>query len=109
MDGNFSTILVTLITVLGSSAAWDFYKKRVEMKKKETKEEKEEKNLYRDDLKERVANLESLLRTSAVEKDKLRDKVVALTADVATLSTKVEFLGKEVIRLEEENNSLKNG
>ena len=79
------------------------------MKKKEHTEEKAEKNLYRDDLKERVANLELLLQVSSAEKDKLRDKVIALTADVATLSTKVEFLGKEVIRLEEENNALKHG
>jgi hypothetical protein len=32
-----------------------------------------------------------------------------LTADVATLSTKVEFLEKEALRLENENNSLKDG
>jgi hypothetical protein len=109
MEKNFITIAVTLITVLGSTAAWDFYKKKLDMKKKEESEEKEEKNLYRDDLKDRVSKLEHLLAESAVEKDKLRDKVIALTADVATLSTKVEFLEKEALRLENENNSLKDG
>ena len=109
MEKNFITIAVTLITVLGSTAAWDFYKKKLDMKKKEESEEKEEKNLYRDDLKDRVSKLEQLLAESAVEKDKLRDKVIALTADVATLSTKVEFLEKEALRLENENNSLKDG
>jgi chromosome segregation ATPase len=109
MEKNFITIAVTLITVLGSTAAWDFYKKKLDMKKKEESEEKEEKNLYRDDLKERVSKLEQLLKDSAAEKDTLRDKVIALTADVATLSTKVEFLEKEALRLENENNSLKDG
>jgi predicted nuclease with TOPRIM domain len=94
---------------LGSTAAWDFYKKKLDMKKKEESEDKEEKNLYRDDLKDRVSKLEQLLAESAAEKDKLRDKVIALTADVAALSTKVEFLEKEALRLENENNSLKDG
>ncbi len=109
MEKNFITIAVTLITVLGSTAAWDFYKKKLDMKKKEESEDKDEKNLYRDDLKDRVSKLELLLAESADEKDKLRDKVIALTADVATLSTKVEFLEKEVARLEDENESLKDG
>jgi hypothetical protein len=109
MEKNFITIAVTLITVLGSTAAWDFYKKKLDMKKKEESEKTEEKNLYRDDLKDRVSKLEHLLAESAVEKDKLRDKVIALTADVAALSTKVEFLEKEALRLENENNSLKDG
>lgn len=107
MEGNFTTIVITLITVLGSTAAWDFYKKKLDMKKKEESEDKEEKNLYRDDLKDRVSKLEQLLIDSALEKDKLRDKVIALTAEVATLSTKVEFLEKEVARLETENAELK--
>ena len=109
MEGNFTTIVITLITVLGSTAAWDFYKKKLDMKKKEESEDKEEKNLYRDDLKDRVSNLEQLLIDSALEKDKLRDKVIALTAEVATLSTKVEYLEKEVARLEHENETLKDG
>jgi chromosome segregation ATPase len=109
MEGNFTTIVITLITVLGSTAAWDFYKKKLDMKKKAESEDKEEKNLYRDDLKERVSKLEQLLTDSAAEKDTLRDKVIALTAEVAALSTKVEYLEKEVARLETENHTLRHG
>ncbi len=109
MEGNFTTIVITLITVLGSTAAWDYYKKRLEVKKKAESEDKEEKNLYRDDLKERVSKLEELLMASAEEKDGLRDKVIALTAEVAALSTKVKYLEKEVARLENENHELRNG
>ena len=79
------------------------------MKKKAESEDKEEKNLYRDDLKERVSKLEQLLTDSAAEKDTLRDKVIALTAEVAALSTKVEYLEKEVARLETENHTLRHG
>ena len=109
MEGNFTTIVITLITVLGSTAAWDFYKKKLDMKKKAESQDKEEKNLYRDDLKERVSKLEQLLTDSAAEKDTLRDKVIALTAEVAALSTKVEYLEKEVARLETENHTLRHG
>ena len=109
MEGNFTTIVITLITVLGSTSAWDFYKKKLDMKKKAESEDKEEKNLYRDDLKERVSKLEQLLTDSAAEKDTLRDKVIALTAEVAALSTKVEYLEKEVARLETENHTLRHG
>lgn len=106
-SGNMLTIAVTLITVLGSTAAWDFYKRRMELNKESKNEVNEEKNLYRDDLKERVNKLEELLVAAAEEKDKLRDKVIALTAEVAALSTKVEYLEREVTRLETENKVLK--
>jgi chromosome segregation ATPase len=109
MEETFVTIILTLITVLGSTSAWDFYKKRLELKKNEILEDKEEKNLYRSDLKERVSNLEKIINDSNQEKDKLRDKVIILTAEVAALNIKVEFLQKEVSRLENENTELKNG
>lgn len=104
---NALTIVITLITVLGSTAAWDYYKRRMELNKESESEVNEEKNLYRDDLKDRVKKLEELLAAAALEKDGLRDKVIALTAEVAALSTKVEYLEKEVNRLETENKVLK--
>lgn len=54
---------------------------------------------YRDDLKDRVRNLESLLAKSSDEKDELRDQVLLLTAQVSELKVKVEFLEKENERL----------
>ena len=51
--------------------------------------------------------VEELLDDSAEQKDTLRDKVIALTAEVAILSTKVEYLEKEVSKLETENKLLK--
>ena len=54
---------------------------------------------YRDDLKNRVRNLEALLASSSNEKDELRDQVLALTQEVSALRVKVEFLEKENERL----------
>ncbi len=67
------------------------------MKKNEA--QNDDGNLYRDDLKARVRNLETLLAQSSDEKDELRDTVLALTAQVSELRVKVEFLEKENERL----------
>jgi chromosome segregation ATPase len=106
-DVNIMSIAVTLITVLGSTAAWDYYKKRLELRRAEEDKNVEEKNLYRDDLKERVAKLEQLLELASKEKDKLHNIVIQLTSEVAALTTKVIFLEKEISKLEAENRLLK--
>ena len=54
---------------------------------------------YRDDLKNRVRNLESLLASSSDEKDELRTQVLLLTQEVSALRVKVEFLERENDRL----------
>ncbi len=54
---------------------------------------------YRDDLKNRVRNLEALLAASSDEKDELRNQVLALTQEVSALRVKVEYLEKENDRL----------
>ena len=52
-------------------------------------------HLYRDDLKNRVRNLEELLARSADEKDEMRKKILDLTAEVHTLRVKVDYLERE--------------
>jgi hypothetical protein len=76
---------MTAITVLGSAAAFRFYEKR--SMRKERDEE-----FIRHDCKDRISKLEALLAESAKEKDELRNLVLQLTAQVAELRTKVEFL-----------------
>jgi hypothetical protein len=76
---------MTAITVLGSAAAFRFYEKR--SMRKERDEE-----FIRHDCKDRISKLEALLVESAKEKDELRNLVLQLTAQVAELRTKVEFL-----------------
>jgi chromosome segregation ATPase len=96
---NITTIIVAVVTVLFSAGGWKFYETRMRLKNERSKNEKDETNLYRDDLRKRVNKLEKLLEESSGEKDKMRDQILALTEEVSQLRTKVEFLEKENERL----------
>lgn len=98
---NITQIAVTLATVLGSAGVWKFAEARLRVKAQQRKNETENSDTvqYRDDLKNRVSNLEALLAQSSDEKDELRDKVLALTEEVSALRIKVEYLEKENERL----------
>ena len=82
------TVLVTAITVLGSTSAWKYYERRAEMKK-------DEENFIKQDCRDRISKLEALLKESAQEKEKMRETILLLTEKVAALTVKVEFLQKE--------------
>ena len=99
--GDYIQIIVTIIGVLGSGAIWKYMEARLKSRSENKKIELQNNDgvQYRDDLKHRVRNLESLLATSSQEKDDLRDKVLKLTEEVSALRTKVEFLEKENQRL----------
>jgi len=89
MDSNsIYTIILTAITVLGSASAWRFYDRRAL-----TREKAE--NFMKDDCRDRIIKLETLLETSSKEKDVMREQILKLTALVAELGVKVEFLEKE--------------
>lgn len=96
---NIATIIGTLATVLFSAGAWQFYEKRMKMKSEESKADRSEQNMYRDDLKQRVKRLEQLLEASADEKDAMRAQILALTQEVSELRVKVTFLEEENDRL----------
>lgn len=101
MDSSVLQIVLTVIGVLGSGAVWKYLEARLKTKTQEKQQEFENSDSvqYRDDLKYRVRNLESLLAQSADEKDELREQVLMLTAEVNALRVKVEFLEKENDRL----------
>ena len=82
------TVLITVVTVLGSASAWRFYEKRA--MRKERDEE-----FIRHDCKDRIAKLEVLLENSSKEKDDMRATILKLTEQVAALAVKVEYLQKE--------------
>lgn len=95
MNDNLVTIIITLITVLFSAAAFKFYDSRLNKLSQQRKEEREDENSYREDLRARVNNLEQLLIEATREKNKLISEVISLTRQVAALETKVDFLTKE--------------
>ena len=98
---NITQIIITLATVLGSAGIWKFLEARLKAKTslKKTEIENSDGVQYRDDLKNRVRNLESLLANSSEEKDKLRDQVLDLVAEVNSLRVEVDYLKKENERL----------
>lgn len=89
------TVLITVITVLGSASAWRFYEKRA--MRKERDEE-----FIRHDCRDRISKLEALLQESSREKDDMRTTILSLTEKVSALTVKVEFLQKENSELLEE-------
>lgn len=98
---NITQIIITVATVAGSAGIWKFFEARLKVKSEEKKSQIENSDgvQYRDDLKNRVRNMEALLASSAEEKDELRNQVLALTQEVSALRVKVEFLEKENDRL----------
>lgn len=98
---SISTVVVTAITVLGSTAAWNFYEKRLLLRAKEERERDRERSEYKDDLRERVAVLESKLEKSETDKKQLQTEVVRLVERISALSVEVEYLRKENTSLKE--------
>lgn len=85
---NIYSVLITAITVLSGTTAFRYYEKRAMRKEKDD-------DFIRHDCKDRITKLEALLASSSKEKDELRKMVLDMTAKVAELSVKVEYLTKE--------------
>jgi hypothetical protein len=85
---NIYTVIGTAITVLGGTSAWRFYERRAEKKDKDD-------DFIKKDCRERISKLEALLAQSSKEKDELRQMVIDMTAQVAELRVRVEFLSGE--------------
>jgi len=85
---NIYTVLITAITVLGSTSAWRFYEKKMD-KKKENEFE------FKYDCRARIDKLELLLSQSSLEKEELRKTILDLSTKLAALVTKVEIMEKK--------------
>jgi len=98
---NYVQIIVTAVTVLGSAGIWKYMEARLKSRSEEKAVDLQNNDgvQYRDDLKNRVRNLESMLASSSDEKDDLRNQVLVLTEEVSALRIKVEFLVKDNERL----------
>ena len=64
MEVNLTQLLVTLIGVLGTAGIWQFFSLRIKAKAdaKKWQHENSDRVQFRDDLKDRVKNLEKLYR-----------------------------------------------
>jgi hypothetical protein len=82
---NIYTVLITAVTVLGSTAAFRFYEKKSIRKERDDE-------FIRHDCKDRISKLEALLVASAKEKDELRNMVLNLTKEVAAKITRKQLI-----------------
>jgi len=94
-EQNFYTVLTTAVTILGSSAAWKYWEKRLEAYAKREQLLERDRTELKDDLRERVAVLENKLLKAEEEKDKLRQEIILLVEKIATLTVEVEYLRRE--------------
>jgi len=95
-NSNLWTVLITAITILGSTSAFRYYEKRALHKERDD-------DFIRHNCKDRISKLEALLEESSKEKDDLRNLILKLTSEVAELRTKVEFLTQENGKLKKLN------
>ena len=75
---NVYSVLIAVVSVLGSAAAFRFYEKRALHKERDDE-------FIRHDCRDRISKLEALLLESSREKDDLRQMVLGLTKEVAAL------------------------
>lgn len=91
--------IITIVTVLGSAGAWQFYQSRLKIRHQERQEDKGEQTLFRDDLRERVAILEEKLEQAYEEKNAVSERLAMVMTELAEYKVRLEFLEKENDRL----------
>ena len=82
---NVWSVLITAITVLSGTSAFRYYEKRAIRKERDDE-------FIRHDCKDRITKLEALLEKSSQEKDEMRQQILDLVAEVASLRTEIKYL-----------------
>lgn len=99
-ENDILTLLIAVVGTLGGASAWQFYQKRLEIKAVEAEKEHKQKYIYRDDLRERVAVLETKLEESRAARDDLLENLRVLSEETAALRVEVQFLREERDKLQ---------
>ena len=92
MTEQMTTIIITTLSVAGGAGAWKFYEFLVRNKREKAKDDMDDKNTYRDDLKARVEKLEN-------DKDSCQLQLINITSELSAIKVKLEFIEKENDRL----------
>tara|TARA_Y100000004_G_C8817954_1_gene370606 strand:- start:239 stop:574 length:336 start_codon:yes stop_codon:yes gene_type:complete len=99
------TVVASIVMALTSTAAWEFWKKKLSTDKQLKDEEQKETHLYRDDLREEVKGLRKKLGDLYSSREKelkaLREQISDLREELATFKTRVTFLERENQELRE--------
>ena len=99
MEPAYLNIAITVVTVLGSAGAWQFYQNRLKLQHESKKDDRSEQTLFREDLRERVAVLEEKLEQAYKEKNDVAEKLSQVLQELAEYKVRLEFLEKENDRL----------
>jgi peptidoglycan hydrolase CwlO-like protein len=92
---DIAPFLVAIATGLSSTAAWQFYTNRAAAADKKEQEDRAQFHLYQDNLRERVAILESKLEEAYKEREELQDRILKLAEVTAAMRVEIDFLRKE--------------
>tara|TARA_R110002012_G_scaffold97614_2_gene234415 strand:- start:1083 stop:1370 length:288 start_codon:yes stop_codon:yes gene_type:complete len=92
MNENLTSIIITIFTLLLSGGAWKFYEYLIKNKREKRKELRNEENIYRDQIIERVSKLEQ-------DKERCVESLMAISTQLAALKVEVEYIRKENERL----------
>jgi hypothetical protein len=96
---DLTSIIVTGLTLLGGQGAWNYYQRRLEFRIANERKDKDDKNLFRDDLRERVAILEDRLENERRQNDDLHLQIAELKSKMMEYIVRLEYLEKENLRL----------
>ena len=99
INDSISTVIITLITVAGSAGAWKFYESKLKLRYKLSEHNTKENVLFREDLRERVNNLEKKLTEQELEKEELQRQITELKTQLAEYKVRLEYLEIENKRL----------
>lgn len=99
MDSGITQVVIAIISVFGGAGAWQFYQHRLKISHSERESDRGDQNMFRDDLRERVAALEKKLDETQEEKEKLHDELTEVLQTLAEYKVRIEFLEKENERL----------
>ena len=92
MSEETMTILLAVIASLSGTGAWNYYKARLDTKAKEIEVQREDVNLFRDDLRERVVKLETKVEDCENSKEELLKEIITVRESLAEFKTRVSFL-----------------
>ena len=84
-NSDLVTIIIAIIGTLGGTSAWNFYQKKLELNRETEKDREKQTYLYRDDLRERVAVLESKLDEERQERLLLLTRMQEQSEELAAL------------------------
>jgi len=87
MEESIYTVLIALVTGITGTAAWQFWQRKLEIKK-------EEQYSYKFECKARIEKLEDELNKSYKENEVLSKKILDLSILVAELRTRIELMEK---------------